>query len=173
MMRESKRIAAKAWLQKRRRIRRSSEVFGRKSRRERVQEQVEDFAPVAGVIAVYETVQPVLERLLYDDELRDNIRTFIDSAHSIIDDLADEDLDDAIAKLWDDRKLRRQVETATEAIQQGSRRVRGQRVKGGGSFKLKFLLFAGIVGLIFFNPRTGPEARRMAREAYSSLTSEG
>lgn len=148
-------------------------MFGRKNRRERVQEQVEDFAPVAGVIAVYETVQPVVERLLYDDDLRDNIRTFIDSARNIVDDLSDEDLDDAIAKLWDDKKLRQQVETATAAVQQGSKRVRGQKVKGGGSFKLKLLIFAGIAGLIFFNPRTGPEARRMAREAYSSLTSEG
>ena len=143
-------------------------MFGRKSRRERVQEQVEEFAPIAGVISVYEVVQPVVGRLLYDDDLRDNIRTFIDSARNIIDDLADEDLDDAIAKLWDDKKLRNQVETATAAFQQGSKRVRGQKVKSGGSFKLKFLLFAGIVGLIFFNPRTGPEARRFAREAYSA-----
>lgn len=148
-------------------------MFGRKSRRERIEERVEDFAPVAGLISAYEMAKPVVERLLYDDDLRDNIRTFIDSARKIVDDLSDEDLDDAIARLWDDRKLRRQIETATAAIQEGSRRVRGKKIRGGGSFKLTFLILAGIAGFIFFNPRTGPEARRMAREAYSSLTSEG
>ncbi len=148
-------------------------MFGRKSRREKVAEQVEGYAPVAGLISVYELARPVVERLLYDDDLRDNIRTFIDSARNIVDDLAGEDLDDAIAKLWDDKKLRQQVETATAAVQQGSKRVRGQKVKGGGSFGMKLLIVSGVVGLIFFNPRTGPQARQFARETYSALTSEG
>lgn len=131
--------------------------------------------PMATLAAAYSGARPVVERLLYDDELRNNIRVFIDSARSIVDELSDEDPTDIVTRLWDDDKLRRQVETAAGAAQQGTRRVRGKRVRersgrGGG---LVFLLLAAAVGFLFLNPRTGPQARKVARDAYGSLTSSG
>src|SRR3712207_7125328 len=81
--------------------------------------------------AAYAGAKPVIERLLYDDELRDNIRIFIESARNILDELSDESPSDIVTRLWDDDKLRKQVEAAAGAAQEGSRRVRGERVRGG------------------------------------------
>jgi hypothetical protein len=149
-------------------------VFGRKSRAERLKEQAEGsrLIPVATLATAYAGAKPVIERLLYDDELRDNIRVFIESARNILDELSNEGPSEIITKLWDDDKLRKQVEAAAGAAQEGSKRVRGERVRsGGGGGKILLLLLVAAVGFLFLNPRTGPQARKFARETYGSLTS--
>ena len=149
-------------------------MFGRKSRTERLKEQANGsrLIPVATLATAYAGTKPVLERLLYDDDLRDNIRIFIESARNILDELSDESPSDIVTRLWDDDKLRKQVEAAAGAAQEGSRRVRGKRVRGGGrGGKLLLLLLVAALGFVFLSPRTGPQARRFASEAYSSLTS--
>jgi hypothetical protein len=149
-------------------------VFGRKSRAERLKEQAGEsrLIPVATLAAAYAGAKPVIERLLYDDELRDNIRVFIESARNILDELSDESPTEIVTRLWDDDKLRKNVEAAAEAVQEGSRRVRGERVRSGGRGRgILLLLLLAAVGFLFFNPRTGPQARRFAKEAYGSLTS--
>ena len=149
-------------------------MFGRKSRAERLREQAEEsrLIPVATLAAAYAGAKPVIERLLYDDDLRDNIRVFIESARKILDDISDESPSEIVTKLWDDDKLRKHVEAAAEAAQEGSKRVRGERVRsGGGGGKILLLLLVAAVGFLFFNPKTGPQARQFARETYGSLTS--
>ncbi len=150
-------------------------MFGRKSRAERLKEQAGEsrLIPVATLAAAYAGAKPVIERLLYDDDLRDNIRTFIESARSILDELSDEDPTDIITKLWDDDKLRGQVEAAAGAASQGSRRIRGEKVRerGGRGGRLLFLVLVAAVGFLFLHPRTGPRARKFAMDTYGSLTS--
>jgi len=151
-------------------------VFGRKSRAEKLKEQAESnsLVPMATLAAAYTGAKPVLERLLYDDDLRDNIRTFIESARDIVDDLSDEGPTDIITKLWDDDKLRGEVEAAAGAVSQGSRRIRGEKVRerhGGRGRRLLFLLLVAAVGFLFLHPRTGPRARKFAMDTYGSLTS--
>ena len=150
-------------------------MFGRKSRAEKLKEQAESnsLVPMAALSAAYAGARPVLERLLYDDDLRDNIRTFIESARSIIDEISGEDPAEIITKLWNDDKLRGQVEAAAGAASQGSKRVRGEKVRrsGGRGGRLLFLLLAAAFGFLFLNPRTGPQARKFARDTYGSLTS--
>ena len=151
-------------------------MFGRKSRAERLKEQAEEarFVPIASLVAAYEGARPVVERLLYDDDLRDNLRVFIESARNIYNEISDEGATNIVARLWDDDKLRKQIEAAASAAQQGSKRVRGEKVRGGGgaSRVLLLLLIAG-VAFLFLNPRTGPEARRLVKEAIGSATSSG
>ena len=149
-------------------------MFGRKSRAERLKEQAEGsrLIPMATLATAYAGAKPVIERLLYDDDLRDNLRVFIASARSILDELSDEEPSEIITRLWDDDKLRKHVEAAAEAAQEGSKRVRGERVRsGGGGRKLLLLILLAAVGFLFFNPRTGPQARKFAKEAYGNLTS--
>ncbi len=149
-------------------------MFGRKSRAERLKAQAgaRSLVPTAALSAAYTGARPVLERLLYDDELRDNIRVFIEATRRILDELSDEDPTDIVARLWDDDKLRKQVEAAAGAAQEGSKRVRGKKVRSGGrgSRVLLLLLVAGL-GFLFLNPRTGPQARKFVQDAYGSLTS--
>ena len=149
-------------------------MFGSKSRAERLREQAEDtsFIPMATLAAAYEGARPLAERLLYDDDLRDNIRVFIESARTIMDELSGEDPTEIVGRLWDDDKLRKQVEAAAGAAQEGTKRVRGQKVRrGGGGGKLLFLLLAAGVAFLFLNPRTGPQARDFARQVIGSITS--
>ena len=149
-------------------------MFGRKSRAERLREQAESkrLVPMAALGAAYAGARPIIERLLYDDDLRNNIRVFIESARKIIDELSDEEPSDILTRLWDDDKLRKQVEAAAEAAQEGSKRVRGEKVRsGGGGRKFVLLLLVAAVGFLFFSPKTGPQVRKFAMEAYGSLTS--
>jgi uncharacterized membrane-anchored protein YjiN (DUF445 family) len=149
-------------------------VFGRKSRAEMLKEQARSSSliPAGSLAAVYAGARPVAERLLYDDDLRDNLRVFIESARTILDELSGEDPSDIVTRLWDDDKLRKQVEAAAGAAQEGTKRVRGQKVRGGGGGgKLLFLLLLVGIGFLFLNPKTGPQARDIARQAYSSITS--
>ena len=151
-------------------------MFGRKSRAEKLKERAESnsLVPIAALSAAYAGTKPVLERLLYDDDLRDNIRTFIESARSILDELSGEDAQEIITRLWNDDRLRGQVEAAAGAASQGSRRVRGEKVRtksGRRGGRLLFLLIAAAVGFLFLNPRTGPQARKFVGDAYGSLTS--
>jgi hypothetical protein len=150
-------------------------LFGRKRRAEKLREQAESnsLVPMAALSAAYAGARPVLERLLYDDDLRDNIRTFIESARAIADEVSGEDAQEIITRLWNDDKLRGQVEAAAGAASQGSKRVRGEKVRtrGGRGRRLLFLLLAAAVGFLFLNPRTGPQARKFVGDAYGSLTS--
>ena len=150
-------------------------MFGRKSRAEKLREQAgsNSIVPLATLSAAYAGAKPLAERLLYDDDLRDNIRVFIESARSILDELSDEEPTEIVTRLWADDKLRKQVEAAAGAAQQGSKRVRGQRVREGGrGGRLLFLILIAAVAFLFLNPRTGPQARDFAKQAYGSLTGE-
>ena len=147
-------------------------MFGRKSRAEKLRQESPSLISGATLATALDGARPFAERLFSDDDLRDNIRTFIESARSILDELSDEDPTDIVARLWDDDKLRREVETAVEALQEGTKRIRGQRVrKRGGSGKILLVLVLGGVGFLFLNPRTGPQARRMAGDVLSSFRS--
>ncbi len=128
---------------------------------------------MAALAAAYTGAKPVIERLLYDDDLRDNIRTFIESGRSIVDDLSDEGPTEIVTKLWGDDKLRGEVEAAVGAVNQGSRRIRGEkvRVRGGRGGRLLFLVLVAALCFLFLHPRTGPRARKFATDTYGSLTS--
>lgn len=147
-------------------------MFGRKSRAEKLKKEARGGS--ATLAAAYGGARPVAERLLYDDDLRDNIRTLIESARNIYKELSGEDLTDILARLWDDDDLRSQLETVTGAAKEGAKRVRGEKVRdgggGGGGFGLLLLIIAGALAFLFLSPKTGPEARRIASDIYSALT---
>jgi hypothetical protein len=148
-------------------------LFGSKSRAERIKEEARGTSLVPALANAYGEAKPVVERLLYDDDLRENIRTFIESTRKILNELSDEGPNEIVARLWDDDKLRREVEAAAGAAQEGVKRIQGQRVKGNGAFGrvLLVLALAGGGGYLFLSPRTGSEARRIAREAIGALRS--
>lgn len=128
--------------------------------------------PSVALAAAASGARPFAERLLYDDDLRDNIRTLIEASRKILDEVSDEEPTDIVARLWDDPKLRREIEAAVGAAQEGTRRIRGQRVKSGGrGGRLLLLLLLAGGAYLFLSPRTGPEARRIAGDLISSLGS--
>lgn len=144
-------------------------MFGSRSRTEKLKKGATNGS---ALVAAYAGARPVAERLLYDDDLRDNIRTLIESSRKILDELSDESPQEIVARLWDDDKVRNQVESVVGAAQEGAKRVRGEKVRssGGGSGKLLLLLAAG-AGFLFLSPRTGPQARRIAGDIFKALRS--
>jgi hypothetical protein len=149
-------------------------LFGRRSRAEKLKKEARNRSLVSGatLATAFGGARPIAERLLYDDDLRDNVRTLIESARNILDEVSDEEPTEIVAKLWDDKKLRREIETAVEALQEGTRRVQGQRVRSGGRSG-KFLLVLLLAGgaFLFLSPQTGSEARRIAGDVFGSLRS--
>ena len=149
-------------------------MFGRRSRAKKLREEARNRSFISGatLATAFGGARPVAERLLYDDDLRDNVRTLIESARNILDEVSDEEPTEIVTKLWDNKKLRNEIETAVEALQEGSRRVRGQRVRSGGRSG-KFLLLLLLAGgaFLFLSPQTGPEARRIAGDVFGSLRS--
>jgi hypothetical protein len=132
----------------------------------------DSFVPGATLGAAYAGAKPIVERLLYDDDLRDNIRTLIESVRKILDELSDESPTEIVGRLWDDDKLRREVEAAVEAAQEGTRRAQGKRVRRGGGFgKILLILALAGVGFLFLNPKTGPEARRIVGDVLGTFRS--
>ncbi|MCA1715867.1 MAG: hypothetical protein LC781_03075 [Actinobacteria bacterium] len=149
-------------------------MFGRKSRAEKLKKEARNRSLVSGLslAAAFSGARPVAERLLYDDDLRDNIRTLLESARKILDEVSDEEPTEIVTKLWDDPKLRKEVESAVEAVQEGTRRIQGRRVRGGGrSGKFLLLLLLAGAAFLFLSPQTGSEARRIAGDIYGSLRS--
>ncbi len=147
-------------------------MFGRESRAERLRREAQNRSFVPVLTAAYGGARPVAERLLYDEDLRDNVRTFIEAARKILDEVSDENPTEIVARLWDDDKLRGEVEAAVAAAQQGVKRARGQKVRsGGGSGGLLLILAAVAVGFLFLNPRTGPQARSIANDVFNALRS--
>lgn len=148
-------------------------MFGRKSRAEKLKKEARNRSLISGVsmAAALSGARPVAERLLYDDDLRDNIRTLLESARKILDEVSDEEPTEIVARLWDDPKLRREVESAVGAVQEGTRRIQGRRVRGGRSGKFLLLLLLAGVAFLFLSPQTGSEARRIAGDIYGSLRS--
>lgn len=149
-------------------------MFGRKSRAEKLKEEARSssLVPAAALAAAFGGARPIAERLLYDDDLRDNIRTLLEASRKVLDELSDEEPTDIVARLWDDPKLRKEVEAAVGAVQEGTRRIRGQKVKsGGGGGKLLLLLLLAAGAFVFFSPQTGPEARRIAKDVFGAFGS--
>ena len=143
-------------------------MFGTRSRTEKLKRGATNGS---ALVAAYVGAKPVAERILYDDDLRDNIRTLIESSRKVLDELSDESPQEIVARLWDDDKVRKQVEYAVGAAQEGAKRVRGQKVRsGGGSGKLLLVLAAG-TGFLFLSPRTGPQARRIVGDIVNALRS--
>lgn len=126
----------------------------------------------ASLSALLAGSRPVAERLLYDDELRDNIRTFLESAQKILDELSNEKPSKIVTRLWEDDKLRTQVESAAGAVQEGSKRVRGEKLKEGGNFGKVFLVISALIAFLMLNPRTGPEARRITKDIYEAVSAK-
>ena len=149
-------------------------MFGRKSRAEKLKEEARSssLVPAAALAAAFGGARPVAERLLYDDDLRDNIRTLLEASRKVLDELSDEEPTEILARLWEDPKLRKDVEAAVGAVQEGTRRIRGQRFKsGGGGGKILLLLLLAGGAFLVLSPQTGSEARRIAKDVFGAFGS--
>jgi hypothetical protein len=91
---------------------------------------------------------PYVQRLVEDDDLRENLATAYESAHSAIDRLSN---GKSPAKaIFDDKKLQKDLRQAAESIRDASLALREapkrSKPKGGGGGFFRKLLLLGVAG---------------------------
>ncbi len=96
----------------------------------------------AGEAAWAAREHPYVQRLIEDDELRDNIRVAFDAAKSAYGRMSN---GKGPAKaLMDDRKVQRDLRTAAESLREASEQIRGRRRR----HRRGRLLLLGLVGAV-------------------------
>ena len=103
-------------------------------------------AAKAGAAGAAATAQPYVQRLIQDDELRDNLRTAFESGRSAVDRLSN---GKGPAKaLLDDKKLHRELKNAADSLRDASDALREGPKKKKGGLRLGRLLFLGTIGAV-------------------------
>ena len=101
-------------------------------------------AAKAGGATAAAAVSPYVQRLVQDAELRDNLKTAYDSARVAYGRINN---GKPPAKLLDDRKLQKELQTAANALRDASDSLReGPKKRRSGGFGLGKLLFLAIIG---------------------------
>ena len=108
------------------------------------------------------TAKPYVDRALHDEELRDHVRQAYSAARQIYDELiAPRGFTAVATKLSTDQDVQDNLRNAIAELRQAANRLQGQRRSRGGR---KFLLLAGVVVGLLYNPYTGPDTRRWVKK---------
>jgi hypothetical protein len=101
-------------------------------------------AAKAGAAGAAATAQPYVQRLIQDEELRENLRTAFESGRGAVNRLSN---GKGPAKaLLDDKKLHRDLKNAADSLRDASEALREGPKKKRGGLKLGRLLVLGILG---------------------------
>jgi hypothetical protein len=106
--------------------------------------------------------KPYVERALKDEEIRENIRNAFFAARDVYDELLGGRGASALAaRVATDEDIRESLRKAVDELRHAADRVRG---RDEHTARNTLLLLSGVVIGIFFNPFTGPGARRWLKE---------
>jgi hypothetical protein len=113
------------------------------------------------VMYAADTAKPYLGRALQDEDFRDNLRAAFAAARAIYDELSRQrGVSGIAATAATDEEIHANLRRSIKELQQAADRLQGRRVEKSHTFRNVMLVFAGIAIGIFFNPLTGPAARR-------------
>jgi len=114
------------------------------------------------VMYAADTAKPYLGRALHDEEFRDNLRAAFAAARAIYEELSSQRGISGIASsVATDEDIHGNLRRAIKELQQAAYRIqRRETAKRSHSFRNAALLLGGVAIGIFFNPFTGPTARR-------------
>jgi hypothetical protein len=113
------------------------------------------------VMYAADTAKPYLGRALQDEEFRDNLRAAFAAARAIYEELSRQRGVSSIATTAaTDEEIHANLRRSIKELQQAADRLQGRRVEKSHTFRNVMLVVAGITIGIFFNPFTGPTARR-------------
>ena len=115
------------------------------------------------VMYAADTAKPYLGRALHDEEFRDNLRAAFAAARAIYDELSRQRSVTGIASsVATDEDIHGNLRRAIKEVQQAAERLQGREVreKASHTFRNVALLLGGVAIGVFFNPLTGPMARR-------------
>lgn len=114
------------------------------------------------VMYAADTAKPYLGRALRDEEFRDNLRAAFAAARAIYEELSSQrGLSGIASSVATDEDIHGNLRRAIKELQQAAERLQGRDVaRKSHTFRNVALLLGGVAIGIFFNPFTGPTARR-------------
>ncbi len=114
------------------------------------------------VMYAADTAKPYLGRALYDEEFRENLRSAFAAARAIYEELSRQRGFSGLASsVATDEDIHGNLRRAVKELQQAADRIQGREsAKRSHGFRNVALLVGGVAIGIFFNPFTGPMARR-------------
>ena len=106
--------------------------------------------------------RPYLERALKDERVREDMKSAIQTAREIYDELlGGRAVTSVAARVATDKEIQEQLRDAIDDLRDAADRVQGKSVHRGRNTTL---LLTGIVLGVLFNPVTGPGTRRWLQE---------
>ncbi len=114
------------------------------------------------VMYAADTAKPYLGRALHDEEFRDNLRSAFAAARAIYDELSRQrGITGLASSVATDEDIHGNLRRAIKELQQAADRIQGRETaQKSHTFRNVALLVGGVAIGIFFNPFTGPMARR-------------
>jgi hypothetical protein len=106
-------------------------------------------------------VKPYVERAMQDEEFRDNLKSAFVAARDVYDELmGPRGVSGKAMRVASDKEMRENLRTAVEDLRSAADRIQHDSSHKGR----KMLLMTGIaLGILFFNPMTGGDARKWAK----------
>jgi hypothetical protein len=103
------------------------------------------------------TVKPYVDRVMQDEDLRENVRNAYESARTIYEELMGPRRVTGLAtRVATDRDIQNELKSVVAELREAAERVQGRKEHGGRN---GFLLLVGIALGALFNPITGPQTR--------------
>lgn len=114
------------------------------------------------VMYAADTAKPYLGRAIYDEEFRNNLRAAFAAARAIYDELSSQRGFSGIASsVATDEDIHGNLRRAIKELRQAADRIQEREAaRKSHTFRNAALLLGGVAIGIFFNPFTGPTARR-------------
>jgi len=104
-------------------------------------------------------VKPYVDRVLYDAELRDSVRSAYESARAIYDELlGNRGVTGIASRVASDKDIQDELRSAISDLRRAADRMQGKEEEERGRHTA-LLLFAVVIGILF-NPFTGPQTRK-------------
>jgi hypothetical protein len=105
-----------------------------------------------------ESVRPYVDRALHDEDLRDNVKSALDSARAVYNELVGgRGVTTAATRVATDKDIQKELKKAITEFREAADRVQGKKDHPGRN---STLLLAGIALGILFNPLTGGPTRK-------------
>ncbi len=110
------------------------------------------------------TAKPYLGRALRDEEFRENLRAAFAAAREIYEELGGQrGLSSVASRVATDEDIHSNLRRAIKELRQAADRLQEREESPSHGVRKLALLAAGIAIGIFFNPFTGPHARRWVK----------
>ena len=113
------------------------------------------------VMYAADTAKPYLGRAIHDEEFRNNLRAAFAAARAIYEELSSQRGISGIASsVATDEDIHGNLRRAVKELRQAADRIQAREQKKSHKLRNVMLLLTGVAIGIFFNPFTGPMARR-------------